>query len=207
MRLFLGIAVVFVSLDLFAQIEEGQVLYHGGFDFKEGIYRTFEEFRNNAPYFEAKKITNKQGHNVADLYQSENKLYYPADSGSYELIDDTKIWGYCHRDAVHVRMSGGFDRIVVIGALCHFMGTITYYTNDPFTYYGNQRQTVPQQYVLDMESGGIYEFTTENMSALLDRDPVLLEQFEDLPKKQKKNSLFLFLRRYNERHALFFPAH
>lgn len=189
-----------------AQVEDGQVIYDGDFDFNEGVYRNFEEFKKNAPYFKAGKITNKQGHRVTDLYQSENKLYYPTDSGSFTLIDDTKIWGYCHRDAIHVRMSSGFDRVVVIGSLCHFLGTISYYTDDPFNYYGSQRQTVQQQYVMDMESGGIYEFTLENMSGLLSRDPLLLEQFEDLPKKQKKNSLFLFLRRYNERHALFFPG-
>ena len=197
------ILFLFISA-LFAQ-EQEMVEYDGGFDFNEGIYRNFEEFKNNEPYYKVGHIQDKRGNRTPEMWRENEELYYPDENNALQRIDENNVWGYCYRDAVHVRVNSAFERIVVIGSLCHFLGTATSYTRDPFSYYGSSRQVVQQQYFIDTETGGTFEFNVENMSAILQRDEFLFAQFEDIPKKKKKDVLFLYLRKYNDKHPLYFP--
>jgi hypothetical protein len=105
--------------------------------------------------------------------------------------------------------------MVVIGSLSHFVATIAQKTaNDPFGYgYNNGLGYNPypryvystQQFILDFESGNIYDFDVEHMEVLLQRDQNLLKEFDALKRKQKRDSIFLYLRKYNEKHPIYFP--
>jgi hypothetical protein len=65
---------------------------------------------------------------------------------------------------------------------------------------------VQRQYVLDMDSGLFAEFDPETLDRVLARDEVLHAEWRALDRKQqKREALYLFLRRYNERHPLYFP--
>jgi len=207
MKCFITAVLLVASIPIYAQIEDDLALYDGDFDFQEGIYRTFQEFKNNAPYFKVGLVQDNRGTKIPEMWREDEALFYPDENGELQPIDKEKMWGYSYRDAIYVQVNNTFERIMVLGSICHFLGTTTSYTSDPFGYYGggSSRQTTQRQFMLDMENGGIYDFNTENLSAILERDQVLSEQFEDIPKKKKKDALFLFLRKYNERHALFFP--
>ena len=79
---------------------------------------------------------------------------------------------------------------------------------DPYLYgYGTITRTVLLQQLIDMETGSVLPFNASGMDAALVHDPVLLEEFRSLPKKQRNRdeTLFRFLRMYNERHPLLFP--
>lgn len=201
------ISILIIS-PLFAQEEEREMVeYDGGFDFNEGIYRNFDEFKMNEPYYKVGLIQDKQGNSTPEMWRENEVLYYPEENGELQRIDEKNVWGYCYRDAVNVQVNGAFERLVVVGSLCHFLGTATSYASDPFSYNGSSRQVVQQQYFIDMETGGTFEFNVENMSSILDRDEILFGQFEDVPKKKKKDVLFLYLRKYNERYPLYFPLY
>ena len=206
MRLLIFTIATLIFQSVFGQEEVRDTLeYDGGFDFQEGIYRNFNEFKNNGPYYKVGLIQDKHGTNVPEMWKENEALYYPDENGELQPINVENVWGYCYRDGVHVQVNERFERLMVIGSLCHFLGTSTYYTSDPFTYYGSSRQTVQQQYFIDMETGGIFEFNVENMTGILKRDEILFGQFEDIPKKKKQETLFLYLRKYNERYPLYFP--
>ena len=63
------------------------------------------------------------------------------------------------------------------------------------------------QQLIDMETGSVLPFNASGMDAALVHDPVLLEEFRSLRKKQtnRDETLFRFLRMYNERHPLLLP--
>jgi hypothetical protein len=58
-----------------------------------------------------------------------------------------------------------------------------------------------------MESGSFLPVTAGGLYEVLKRDDVLKEEFDALSKKQrnKEETIFLYMRRYNERHPLYFP--
>jgi hypothetical protein len=62
-----------------------------------------------------------------------------------------------------------------------------------------------RQFLLDFSTGKIFDYSIGGMEVLLMSDPELHDEFTQLKKKKKKQSLFLYLRKYNERNPLYFP--
>ena len=73
----------------------------------------------------------------------------------------------------------------------------------PQSNYGN---TDLRQYLLDFETGEVIEYNIEAVEVLLMKDPELADEYGALRHRKRKQMKFVFIRRYNEKHPLFFPA-
>ncbi|MGB4292472.1 MAG: hypothetical protein WBJ37_06275 [Bacteroidales bacterium] len=67
-------------------------------------------------------------------------------------------------------------------------------------------RTELRQYLIDFETGKIYEFDVESVKVLIMRDPELYEEFVKLTKKKQKEIMFVYIRKFNERNPLYLPA-
>ena len=109
--------------------------------------------------------------------------------------------------------------------ICHFVATVTTYNPnyyDPYSYnpyysssYYYNRYSMPQsnttstdlrQYLLDFETGDVMEYDTESVEVLLMKDPELSDEYHSLSGRKKKQMKFVFIRRFNEKHPLYFPV-
>jgi hypothetical protein len=75
--------------------------------------------------------------------------------------------------------------------------------------YGSPRSTARneiKQYIIDFESGKIMEFTVDNVELLLMKDPALYDEYIQLPKAKKKEMMFVYVRKFNEKNPLYLPA-
>ena len=83
-----------------------------------------------------------------------------------------------------------------------------YYPYDP--YYSPYRSTVARnelkQYIIDFESGKILEFDVDNTELLLMKDNELYEQYVQLSNKKKKDLMFVYIRKFNEKNPLYIPV-
>lgn len=61
------------------------------------------------------------------------------------------------------------------------------------------------QYILDFETGKMVKYERKNVELLLMADPELHHEFMTLSRKKKKQQLFLFVRRFNEKHQVYLP--
>lgn len=192
-----------------AQMDTGMVRYHGGFDFAEGIYQRFEAFRDNAPSIPLKELSDTQGKPVTDLMNSGAKLYHADSTGARVPVKLDAAWGLCSNNTIYLHAGDGFYRIGMMGSLCHVLyersyqdwSTIGYMMGGPVT------RTVQEQRILDMETGDFLPLTAATMEQLVKRDEVLYSEWCTIPvKKRKEEVLFLYMRRYNDRHPLYFPA-
>jgi hypothetical protein len=83
---------------------------------------------------------------------------------------------------------------------------------DPYYYPGgspygsNTTRTDLQMFMIDFESGKSYEYNLENLEALLMKDPELYEEFVSLRNKNQKKMMFVYLRKYNEKHPVLIPS-
>jgi len=73
-------------------------------------------------------------------------------------------------------------------------------------YRGNMSRNELRQYLIDFESGKILEFDMENTELLLMKDPQLYEEYVQLPRKKKKDLMFVYIRRFNEKNPLYIPV-
>jgi hypothetical protein len=75
-----------------------------------------------------------------------------------------------------------------------------------YPYRQNTGRNELRQYLIDFESGKILEYDVENTELLLMSDPDLHEEFMRLPNKKKKDLMFVYIRKFNEKNPLYIPV-
>lgn len=70
----------------------------------------------------------------------------------------------------------------------------------------NMSRNEIKQYLIDFETGKILEFDLESTTLLLMKDAALYEEFVQLPRKKKKELMFVYIRRFNENNPLYIPV-
>lgn len=185
------------------------VRYQGDHVFREGPYFNFAAFRNNRPSVAKDRLTTDQGRPVNDLRDTNGKVFYPDSSGERKKLDLDRLWGFCDNGVVYVRAGNGFSRIGLMGSISHLIFDATYRDQGSYGNYGmyGTTHTVQEQRFLDMDTGTFAPVTAGGLYPMISRDEVLKEEFDALPKKERNRpaTLFLFMRRYNDRHPLYFP--
>jgi hypothetical protein len=88
-----------------------------------------------------------------------------------------------------------------------------YYSNyySPYGYYyspyrQNAGRNELKQYLIDFESGKVLEYDIENTEMLLMKDSQLYEEYVQLSHKKKKELMFVYIRKFNERNPLYIPV-
>jgi hypothetical protein len=92
-----------------------------------------------------------------------------------------------------------------------YYGYNNYYSPyySPYYYpYGqqNMQRTELKQYLIDFESGKVLEFDVQNTELLLMKDNQLYEEYVQLSNKKKKDLMFVYIRKYNEKNPLYIPV-
>ncbi len=209
MKNFMGILLflVFPATTLPAQVDS--IAHYPGFEFREGIYLNFDQFRANRPIPSEKIVSNypRESSSFLDKVVQNPKIQYYDFRDSLVTVKTSSIWGYSKNSAVYISHGRDFNRIMVMGSICHYSAYI-YSPNpiyDPYNLGSNNPNYQTFQFVLDTKTGTSLAFNVTNMEKLLARDPQLYQEFMALKKKKKRNSIFVYLRKYNERNPLFFP--
>ena len=201
--------------------------YSHDFRFGEGIFANFEMVKRNDPIPAARIVTDLDMFDRAfyDKITAGKEIVIYDENGVKKVMKTNEIWGYGRNGILYINVGSAFHRISFMGSICHFVATVTTYSPnnyDPFYYnphysnsYNYNRYSQPQsnhggtdlrQYLLDFESGDVLEYDTESVGVLLMKDPELADEYLALRNRKKKQMKFVFIRRYNEKHPLYFPA-
>ena len=136
-------------------------------------------------------------------------IVYKDVAGNEQTIETKNIWGYCQNRSVYINFNKQFNKLHVIGTLCHFTATVATAVGfrDPMGYNSGLNNTIDelQQFVLDSHTNKVLDFSVKNMENLLKGDSALHDQFVVLKKREKNNSVFIYLRKFNEKHPLYLP--
>jgi hypothetical protein len=63
-----------------------------------------------------------------------------------------------------------------------------------------------KQYLIDFDSGKVLEFDVENTKLLLMKDNELYDEYVQLSRKKKKELMFVYVRKFNEKNPLYIPV-
>jgi len=61
------------------------------------------------------------------------------------------------------------------------------------------------QYLLNFETGEIYNFNYKTVEIILMDTPNLYDEYINLPRKKRKNLAFVYIRKYNDLKPLMIP--
>ncbi len=62
-----------------------------------------------------------------------------------------------------------------------------------------------RQYLIDFETGKLYDYKRESLEVLLMKDPELHDEYQSLRRRKKKQLKFMYIRKFNERNPIYFP--
>jgi hypothetical protein len=166
---------------------------------------------------------------------SSEKIYFYDEMGVRQELAKNSIWGFARNGVLYVLIQNNFNRITFFGNICHFVADVTTYDSrnsyyspygyyDPYysypysyggyspygSYYSPYRQqsiarNELKQYIIDFETGKILEFTIDNVQLLLMKDPSVYDEYVQLPRKKKKELMFVYIRKFNEKNPLYLP--
>jgi hypothetical protein len=199
-------ACFFLPFMAFAQTDTvGKVKYTSDFIFNDGVYKTFQEFKNDSP--SVVKFVIKKPFPYSDPNYIQLEYVKHDSSGNKDSSDVKDVWGYCNKGTVYISHSyySYYFKLMVIGALCHFSGLTGYDTgiNANQMTLGLSTDSDYQQFMLDFETGEIQVFNYKKFSAFLkSHDNELYSQL--MKQKKKRKIIFSYLLKYNERHPIWF---
>ncbi|HXK82608.1 MAG TPA: hypothetical protein PLO05_10660 [Bacteroidales bacterium] len=219
MRIKLLILFIVSMVTLKAQTDTSMLIeYSYGYKFKDGLYINFAQFlENNPTRFNFITIdTDQTSQDIIENLEQSKTINFFNEFGIETSININEIWGCCVNGKPHVMWKNEFRLIPYIGSISHFVANITVYYEsmhdpfyDPYYYYSSvpsrQHSNELVQMIIDMKTGKILEFNTDNISKVLARDSSLFKEFSELSKRKKRKLLFSFIRRYNENHPLYLP--
>lgn len=209
MKRFLTIIFSFFSLITFAQSDS--IVYSRDYEFTEGFFLAVDQFKNNDPIQKSSIISGIPKNQLDFMKQlMEQKNIVFTDSKSVEQkIETLTIWGYCQNRSVYINFNKQFNKLIVIGNLCHFTAMVATSIGfrDPMGYGAGLNNTVDElrQYVFDTKTNKVFDFNVKNMEILLKNDTDLYNQFIALKKREKPDVIFVYLRKFNEKHPLYLP--
>ena len=205
------------------------VRYAPGFEFKDGLYLNIDDVRNNDPISLARIVTDLGSYNkdfINEMHNSERIILYD-DYGTRKFIYTNNLWGYAESGRLYIMAGGQFQRIIIQGSISLFIASATTHektklsprdTSKNYTstgdlyrshyrkyYYANVTGE-SKEYLYDFESNTLAAYTVEVLEKLLLRDFELFSEYTSLRKRDKKDRMAEFIRRYNQIHPLYFPV-
>jgi hypothetical protein len=165
-----------------------------------------------------------------------DKIYFYDNMGVRQEVAKNAIWGYARNGVLYIQVQENFNRVTFVGNICHFVADITTmdsrYYNSPYGYYdpyyspygygnyyspynsyyspynrqSNMTRTELKQYLIDFESGKVLEFDVANTELLLMKDDKLYEEYVQLSHSKKKDLMFVYIRKFNEKNPLYIPV-
>ena len=201
---------IFIFFTATLSAQKDSVLYTKDFTLKEGIYLSFSDFKKNNPivFEKIKTVSSAKGFNFWKSELMKQSITYYDSVGTEKTVATQKLWGYSSGSSVYINYAADFYKIQVLGSVCHFTAYVqnTLGGTDANTPYDMRDGYVQTQLMMDMSTGKVATFNVTNMEGFLKRDEELLKEFTALSKKKKKQSIFIFLNKYNQKHPLYFPS-
>ena len=131
---------VLFAVELAAQSDSAanMVRYTTEFKFREGFYLSFEQVKTNKPVPKSRVLTSIEYNSKTFFDQvTELKTFtYFDDLGNSQDVETNNLWGYCKNGLLYINIGGSFNRITIMGNICHFVANITTYNNRYNTPYG-----------------------------------------------------------------------
>lgn len=200
------------KLSLFSQ--QDSIMYSNPSSIKEGLFLSYEDFRYNRviPKSDIQTFIKKEQLDFLSKVTLNDTINYRIGNSSGKALTK-KIWGYYQNNTLFVNYGNEFYRVPVFGAICYFVATVdTYYNNgiyDPFFNGGMAvGVTTPtkeiRDFLMNFYDGKVIPFSMDAAEELLQKNKVVYEEFMKLKKRQRKEQVSRYIRKFNEQQAIYF---
>ena len=183
------------------------------FRMSEGIYLSYEDFRNNHPLSkdEVRTDTDKEYLDFFGKTLEREKLFYTRNGASLS-VDSKNVWGFYQNNVLHVNYAGTFYKVPLFGSISYLVATVEVVTP---AYYSigvmgggvgatSVRTKEVRNFLINFYDGVVTQYSTDLAEFLLSRDAELYKEYLSLKPRKRKEQVSMFIRRYNEAHPVYF---
>ena len=206
------LSILFFSFLILEGVSQSDsVAFSNSFILYEGLYLNYADLKHNWPIPKEKintQIDKKQLDFYTKLIESETVEYVERD-GKPTLINSGKVWGFCQNNVIYVNINRTFFRVPVFGAISYFVAAVPVSTSPGYNVFinssGGTNATEIREFMLDFYTGELKEFNSDLLESYLKKDEEIFKAYSALNKKQKKEQASRYIRKYNEKHPIYFP--
>ncbi len=214
--LFAILLAVFASCTAVAQQDStpSYVQYDYSFEFNDGVYTSFQSFRNNTPIPFENFVSPAFDDDFFKQLLKTDAISFFDENGIVNEMPRKLIWGYANNGKPYIYNSGKFNLIPYIGTISHFMTTelVTHFINSPSAMYSPYYSPATQTYVteelvhyfLNTKNGEIIPYNQASLQDLISDDEELHAEYMKLSKRRRAKSIIEYMQKYNKRHPILF---
>lgn len=199
--------------------------YCFSFDLKRGIYKSFQEMKNNSPSLGTEFIVEVETvlassnyHWFAGSYgfytrDAKAKIYKLKGADSKKIKELENAWGFCDGKYIYIRYNFHeipfdirsmnnpvkFSRLYPTGKYFNYYQVEQRITVTDFTHNKKGSATILEPYTLNFETGEIIKLNEKNVKKILEDDPELLNTFSE--DKKSASKMLFYLEEYNKRNT------
>jgi len=204
--------ILFSTFFLLKGVSQGDsVAFSNSFVLYEGLYLNYSDLKHNWPIPKEKintSIDKKQLDFYTKLIESEDVEYVERD-GKPAKVNSGNVWGFCQNNVIYININRVFFRVPVFGAISYFVAAVPVNTSPGYNVFintsGGSNATEMREFLLDFYTGELKEFNSDLLENYLKKDEEILKAYSALSKKQKKEQASRYIRKYNEKHPIYFP--
>jgi|GEM_PF-1945506 len=180
--------------------------YGPGFRFKDGLYMQASDFKYNCPSYVKADLYTEKGDKRRDL--DPKSAFCLMKEDSLINLDFDSIWGLCENGQVYIQHNTAFDRLIVVGKLCHII-----HREEVVDYNSNigmgvasipVRREIQVEYIIDLDTGESVPFNEGNLLHFMQDDHILYMQYSALSRKERRKAQYVYLHRYNNENPVYF---
>ncbi len=216
------ITILCVTLSLFywneGNAQPDSLIVNNDFDFKDGIYLSFESFQKNQPDYLWEDIRLRMHLNDESLIATINQMEL---LDSAQVIPLQKVWGLSFEGVPYINFDTSnvdYVRLAAfrqVGKVCYYsywtteteMVSIKAYnpvTGRPFRQAKLPKEKqVLKEWILNFETGAVWPFNKPNLLPWIKEDPTLYEAVKKIDKASPTDTLFNHLKLFNQRNTVF----
>lgn len=187
MKNYLLFILIFFPCTLFSQSTNGEFCFK--IDLKNGIYSTYQEVLKNNPKYPdcVLRVQHARLDTVFYNYVDKNSRVHDYEDAVFAIVNN---------NILYIRNHGGFYKVIIRGPISIINREVY------LTYFNGITDAENQIFIVDFETGEILKFKTYILEEILKRDRELFTEFSKLSNSKKKNSLYSYILRYNERNPI-----
>jgi hypothetical protein len=121
--ILLGIIIYSAHLTLYSQVKEDVTQYDPQLTFTDGIYLSFENFRNNDPILKS-QIISTEDYNSTNFFErlmKSPRFSYYDDYGTLHELSRSSIWGLTSNGITYILHQEMFVPLIIVGEISYFV--------------------------------------------------------------------------------------
>lgn len=177
----------------------------------DGIFLTYQDFRYNKPIAKNQIISNlniDQLDFIGKTLKQEN--FSVKENNTKTIINTKSVWGYIQNKTLYLNYKNDFYRVPVFGAVCYFLANVDVkgvVFPDPMFgpgVGGTYNTKELREFTLNFYEGVVKEFNQSEIEKILQADKELYAEFKNLSKKNQREQISRYIRKFNDSHPVYF---